>query len=654
MRSLLLCALVMFLILTFHVDLSRAQYIVNGAPVCKAVYDQDMPRIVSDGANGAFITWFDLRDGTVDIYVQRIGPDGYPYWTENGVAVCTAAEDQMYPDMVSDGSGGVIIVWQDEREKDTSGFDIYAQRIDRDANMLWRPDGKPVLIASGDQVLPYAMSDGAGGAFIMWWDEDGDGRDSYAQRIDRDGFALWGGGGVAVGAGPGDQMATAMMSDGAGGIFLGWQYRPEVGDDLEVFVQRVDSNGNVLWAADGVSICDAPGIKGGPVMCTDGGSGAIVVWPDQRVDEGDVYAQRITSSGDTLWAKNGVPICTAPGLQAETPVVPDGEGGAIIAWWDIRSGTIQENDIYAQRIDSLGVAQWADNGVAVSAARNGQLNPRLMVDGAGGAFVAWSDGRTPPHMDVYAQRIDAAGNMLWTPDGLPVCMAAGDQVHIDMTTDGAGGIILTWRDRRDAFIDIYAARIDGDGYRIATHLQYMASYIGESSVTLEWTLSDPEPRVTFVVVRHDVTRSETVVIDEPEIVRDGTLYIFEDTGLSPGTTYRYRVDSEDGGGRHLLFETDYLTVPEMAVTLYQNHPNPFNPSTTIRFHLPDAQRVILTIHDISGKRIATLVDEFGVKGFHVVDWNGTSDDGAPVESGVYFFRLNAGKTRLSRKMILLK
>jgi hypothetical protein len=92
-----------------------------------------------------------------------------------------------------------------------------------------------------------------------------------------------------------------------------------------------------------------------------------------------------------------------------------------------------------------------------------------------------------------------------------------------------------------------------------------------------------------------------------------------------------------------------------ALVLAQNSPNPFNPSTAIRFGLPQATAVDLSVHDAAGRRVATLIaGETLAAGYHDLDWRGRDDRGRPLASGVYFLRLEAGAQRLSRKMILLK
>src|ERR1043166_4265878 len=127
-------------------------------------------------------------------------------------------------------------------------------------------------------------------------------------------------------------------------------------------------------------------------------------------------------------------------------VVSDGAGGAIVTWYDGRSGN-NYIIIYAQRLNAAGVPQWTADGVALCSVAgalfsDGDPGPAMVSDGAGGAIVTWSDGRSG-NGDIYAQRVSAAGVPQWTADG------------VAMVSDGAGGAIVTWSDGRSGNGDIY-------------------------------------------------------------------------------------------------------------------------------------------------------------------------------------------------------
>jgi len=88
--------------------------------------------------------------------------------------------------------------------------------------------------------------------------------------------------------------------------------------------------------------------------------------------------------------------------------------------------------------------------------------------------------------------------------------------------------------------------------------------------------------------------------------------------------------------------------------LFQNYPNPFNPTTEIRFSIPEAQHVTITIHDATGKVVYTLVNDHYTAGNYGVKWNGTVRDGLPARSGVYFYRITTASYTSTKKMMLVK
>jgi hypothetical protein len=128
---------------------------------------------------------------------------------------------------------------------------------------------------------------------------------------------------------------------------------------------------------------------------------------------------------------------------------------------------------------------------------------------------------------------------------------------------------------------------------------------------------------------------------------------FTDRTVVAGTSYRYQIGVTDGEGE---FRSPIVTVnvKEIGSSLAQNTPNPFNPVTLIRYQLSNREHVTLSVYDASGQLVRTLVDEVRPVGRNEVMWDGRNGAGAPVGSGVYFYRLDAGKYSESRKMVLLK
>jgi hypothetical protein len=158
----------------------------------------------------------------------------------------------------------------------------------------------------------------------------------------------------------------------------------------------------------------------------------------------------------------------------------------------------------------------------------------------------------------------------------------------------------------------------------------------------------------FFVLRAEMPNKEYQEIPNAPISREGLSFAFKDTDCKPGVVYQYRVDVSDEAGRRILFETDTVSLPALKLALYQNNPNPFNPTTTISYYIPEKCLVKLEVFDVAGLRVARLVSSEEGSGCHSVKWKGMGEDGDRVASGVYFYRLTAGNQTISKKMVLLR
>jgi hypothetical protein len=181
------------------------QWPANGVGLCTATKSQEYPQVVSDEAGGAIVAWLDERGATMDLYAQRVSGTGTPLWITDGVSICSAANNQWVPAIVQDGAGGAILTWEDHRGGSYS--DVYTQRVDAAGAPQWAADGMAVSTAASDQLEPAIVSDGSGGAIVTWSDYRNDtDANVYAQRIE--GYGYLGSpepGAVAVVDVPGDQ-----------------------------------------------------------------------------------------------------------------------------------------------------------------------------------------------------------------------------------------------------------------------------------------------------------------------------------------------------------------------------------------------------------------------------------------------------------------
>jgi hypothetical protein len=94
-------------------------------------------------------------------------------------------------------------------------------------------------------------------------------------------------------------------------------------------------------------------------------------------------------------------------------------------------------------------------------------------------------------------------------------------------------------------------------------------------------------------------------------------------------------------------------LPHILV-LYPNYPNPFNPVTTLRYDLPENSLVNITIYDMLGRKVRTILNQQQDPGYKSLIWDATNDYGKPVSAGIYLYQIQAGEYITTKKMVLLK
>jgi hypothetical protein len=131
-------------------------------------------------------------------------------------------------------------------------------------------------------------------------------------------------------------------------------------------------------------------------------------------------------------------------------------------------------------------------------------------------------------------------------------------------------------------------------------------------------------------------------------------YLYVDGSVEPGNTYYYRLESKLSDGEVRELHRNSASIPARDIFVSQNFPNPFNPNTSISLYLPERTKLQLEIFDVTGRFVKRIASGVYASGPHRVSWNGTDAKGNAVSSGVYIYRLTAGKRAISKKMILLR
>jgi hypothetical protein len=487
--------------------LTQAQWSLNGVPLAGPPQLQYWPdtHVLSDGAGGAIVTW-SYGDVSPQVFAERVDVDGRPTWAAGAVQLSATAIGGSGSTCATDGHGGAVVFWSAPggaygQRLDASGAarwgsvaplvmpdtasttvlaaaedgaagayvlrDLYAnqhstawlQHVDSTGVAIWAGEG--IQVGSYTTVL---ASDGHGGVLVAL----NDGSGARVQRFSADGTAQWGAAGVLVFQPY--SWISGLAGDGAGGAFVAGTNAPTV------YAQHVNAGGVPVWPSALSVSPPLEDFRGDSrmyaVIVPDAAQGAIVAWRDARGLPrelpgnvsynfplgvvGDIYAQRVDASGALRWLPGGVPVCTARLGQDSPTMVADGVGGAIIAWQDDRTGQLilgepsnnyysfsPNQDVYAQRLDSSGSPQWAQNGLSLCTAPQQQVPVGIVSDGLGGAIVVWNDYRASASLDYllqpYAQHVPASGVAPYIVDVAPALTSVRD-----VPNDQGGHVFLTW------------------------------------------------------------------------------------------------------------------------------------------------------------------------------------------------------------------
>jgi hypothetical protein len=545
-------------------------------------------------------------------------PIATSYRYDNGEKIC------------GDGSGGLIITWRHWSYLNDQ-TDIQAQRVNSLGAVLWENNGVTVAHAKGADG-PSIVSDGKGGAIIVWVDERlGSGKmNVYAQRMNNYGQPQWAANGISVTEKTNQQSFFFVKSvgDQHGGIILFWK-------DIDfLYAQRIDSSGNKVWGEGGVPIRQASYASGEISSVIDGGGGAIVCWTDKSIGGPDYYpifAQRIDPSGNIQWDTDGKqisPVTTALGGDAPS-IVDDMNGGAMFAF--VSEISSSKMGVFFQRIAHDGTLRWPIDGIHIDTATDwsSRGTPMIKCNNPRNAIIAW-DVKYNGSWKIYifAQKVDTAGNMQWQRGGVQLAgsLARG---NISMVSTKNGGLIIF--------------------YQSYDHLHLMAQY-ADSTGSIGWN--------PMGVVVHKNSVGSYFAETMPDAA-NGALVVY-DVNTSSEEIHIYAKYLNNSGRLGGAIATD-VNISHSALPkqfeLMQNYPNPFNPTTTIEYKLPFTSKVVLKVYNLLGQEVGTLINQIENAGNKQIVWNTHNR----LASGVYFFRMVASSVSASgkvfvkvKKMLLLK
>jgi hypothetical protein len=439
-----------------------------------------------------------------------------------------------------------------------------------------------------------------------------------------------------------------MTSDGRDGVLIAWA---DEGRTLRA--QRVRSDGTKLWGDDGVTFRNSSSVGSIPSICSDGRGGALAFWAewDTSATSLAVRGQHLSDSGEALWEPSGREVSTQAyafleesfppsvslNFSPHSPAilaVPDGRGGAVLAWSSATDSVLQ---VFATRVSRDGGLPW--NGelhVCPADAHQRQLS--CSTSAGRDVVLAWQDHRNPSAPEIFAQAISFAGRRRWSEEGVPVATGPGERSSPAVHDDGRGSVFIAWGEAANGGT-LRVQRLLASGRPAPSWpengKQVSATAHPNADVPLAPQLISSECG-SIIVAWNDVRevpqlRSRLLGMrvnhDGPE-ANGGPIAAKK----SPVVSEPVSRNDDD----HFFIRSASLTATSVA--------------GTVEFGVPSGERAILEVVDVQGRRLCSQevrTASPGIQRLRVADL-------INLRSGVYFVRLEQGRRFATARVAVIQ
>lgn len=468
---------------------------------------------------------------------------------------------------------------------------------------------------------------------------------------------------------------------------------------LRHFLAKLDSDGDSVWTAfpedyNGYSATghtvrqtsDGGYISVGTTWLMSGLGGGVIT---------KIFVAKTSSQGDTLWQRNY--YLAETGINEGYSILQSGDSDYIIAGYATNPDDTTIDRAVLFKIDSLSIYGWAPP-VWYQCYGSSEAKIFSVIKTSDGGFITTA-GKNGG--DIIITKTNSSGDSLWakTFDGSqgPFYASeekadAGDHL-IQQTTDG--GFVITGQ--KDG--DVYLFKIDsdgdtlwtgkyGDGYGRSVYCTSDGGYVIAGEQNGDFLVTKVIP--SYLLLQNDTVgigdTNNYVARDSIKAAGNSTYFVVEGNGSTGGyctmeagilITLKPGFQAQTGSIFSAIINTSlglssYKSLPGLSFpenteseketketipkvfSCAQNKPNPFTRNTTINYGLPKDSDVILTVYNLAGQAVRTLVNANQTAGFKSVMWDGKNSMGAHVPKGVYFYVFKAGDFEKHHKMILLK
>jgi len=642
----------------------------ENSPISTAGGEQAIPKIATSDNGTTYISWFSNESGNYNVRLQKLDVFGNIQWDSAGLLVSDNPAMTWLTDwdMAIDQEEYAIICFQDIRNGDN---DVFAYRISPEGEFVWGEDGIEMSTGPAFDASPKVIVTNAGNAIFAWQ------ADSVViiQKISAAGEKLWGENGITLSSSNtyswpqlipvGDDDVVLKYFEDSGPLWAPTRH---------VFTQRYDTDGNPVWSAPTV-ISDAGGISAWTQIfpfINDGSDGFYLAWHDDRDNNmlSGIFVQHVDSEGNVLYADDGIEASVMPGrnhFYARLALPPGSQ--EVFVFWNEMDSDQNNRGIYGQKISATGQRLWTDNGKSFIEISPVNVFPFAARNSDSDMIIMYEEYYDAINADIKAMRIDTDGNFMWENEKIDMCTVQSEKVHTEAGSYNNGQWISAWEDSRNGGKDIYAQNIQLDGSlgpiiipanltvtpdsvicdEIGPHFVYIANFTSEI-VTVQdiyFELGWYTEFYNLPTLPYSLGVNDSIVVE---------FFVIPGSGSYDPDGYEYDVmaiESEIGD-----YFVDIAINWDLLGAVSENNqnkkvikvmPNPAKHYITFTSESGQVLNYELFIFDSFGKKIKTFTPESNSKFI----WDLKGDTGQKVPPGTYYYRLISKEHYESGEIILL-
>ena len=636
-----------------------------------------------DSEDNAILTTVDQRTGIWEVYAWKISPEGDLVWGEDGIAVTDYGLVNMSPriSILVDNSVIVSCTHNDSR--------VFIQRISSEGNLVF--DGGLIIEHETQAFIVPQPIQSSYDSFLIQWIGQSPGWPIYSeiflQKFSLNGETIWDEPTTVMESTvlPMGNFSQQLIANLDGNSFSAWTQFS--GNVQNAVVQLISEDGDLVWDNEIDLSTNSSHFRMSPkVIVSEESHNLIAVWKETNGSQTQrgIVAQKLDESGTRMWNSNGINIVELNSEYDYLDLSPVGfEEDAIVVY--IEQSANMNSDIFAKRIGSEGDFIWEGEIATITNSENPKSD--LMIGNNHNiAFISWSEGGF-----IYAHSLREDG-ILGIPDYQGCnedevelwseCYSIDNTTELDLSGNELSGEIpseigelvnlnyinLRFNELSGSIpnsicgltdlttLSLSYNQLSGsipDEIGNLIHLESLYLQNNELNGTIPSSLGELENLNNLGLFENQL---EGTIPEEMCTIYQNLDYLgIYSNNLCP--PYPDCLSEESIGDQDTSLCEPLINQDESEISsyhLYDAYPNPFNPSTNIKYNLKHDSQVKITIYDQRGRLINTLIDKKEKSGIKSIRWNGKNTKSQSVGSGMYLYRIQAGTFNQTKKLVLIK